>query len=1097
MTKTISHTIVSFALALISVLAVFAFVPLPQLADASFEFDFNYNFSCDLRAEYELIPTGGTAVLYWESEGYETVKINGQEVSPVSGGSISFENQTINTTYRLEATHSNGSTCTQQVTVVCEPLPVPITCEDNVTFTADPNPLPYGQSDVTLTWTTTNVDSLSINGVSSTNLSDSETVSVTEETTFTLTAQGEGGPIYCPITVTVEPPTPDPISCEDNVMFTATPDTLDHPGGDVFLEWSTTEVTSLRITDEAQNTISNELTGSETVAVSEDATYTLSAERAGESIHCPVTIDVLPPVTEKTATIVADKIVCEDEADLPNMAFVADTIGANTAADWVASHPGCALEPGWEFQWAPRSATNPGDTLVGTAGAPWSTFGPTDASGRTSTVVTIGNDLRSVWVREVLQSGYIPFTHADTGSDVSAEMYCHTDGANYDNYDRIDEMTDEGTYYCVAWNVAEETTPDPITCEDNITFTASDTDLSVDGGDVTFTWTTTDVTGVSFDTLLTKTDLNGSETVTITDDVTVNLIAEGEGGPVQCPITITVDDPTPDPFTCDDVTFTSSASEVDRGEDVTLTWSTPSDVDSVSIDQGIGDVAASDSRIVDIDTDITYTLTAIRGSETAQCPVSIDVDSGGGGGGGGSSSPRCELTVSDRDINAGDEITIEWDTRNATEVTLYDDRDNILFTTDDFLNKDKKDFFDYSITVSPTRDTEYTLVAERGSRDVDCEVNVRVDGDEDEVVVFSDRGQVAGIALSNVPYTGFEAGTVVTFLFYSLLAVWGLFLAYIFVLRRNTLLGFVLPGGQPHNSNTPDLSVEAVDSVSEESPAASYVAQVAPAMQPMAASQAHATAVAPANLPTGIATQGAPTPVVGYAAYTQQQVSMPTATEASEPVVPSAPAAPETNESIVKSLEDAAHTKHALLSSDAINHLLNECRPGTDRTQYLAQVIDLAKASYPTEDGWVVVNAERMQHLCARVETDTSSASVSSTPAPEAAGEAAAAVFETPAGTGSLAEAIVTGNIAAAYQMIGNRPMIALAEAAADLDAVFRLEQGEQAVVSELLETEARERTNEQLRAAIAALTGALDGTYSNEAEAVKMAILKAVKALN
>jgi hypothetical protein len=99
-----------------------------------------------------------------------------------------------------------------------------------------------------------------------------------------------------------------------------------------------------------------------------------------------------------------------------------------------------------------------------------------------------------------------------------------------------------------------------------------------------------------------------------------------------------------------------------------------------------------------------------------------------------------------------------------------------------------------------------------------------------------------------------------------------------------------------------------------------------------------------------------------------------------------------------------------------------------------------------------------------------------------------------PEGTGSLAEAIVTGNIVAAYQMIGKRPMFALADASADLDTLYRQRRGGTEKVSDLLIKESEELSDEQIKNMIAALTGALDGTYNDEASAVKMAIMKAVK---
>jgi hypothetical protein len=78
--------------------------------------------------------------------------------------------------------------------------------------------------------------------------------------------------------------------------------------------------------------------------------------------------------------------------------------------------------------------------------------------------------------------------------------------------------------------------------------------------------------------------------------------------------------------------------------------------------------------------------------------------------------------------------------------------------------------------------------------------------------------------------------------------------------------------------------------------------------------------------------------------------------------------------------------------------------------------------------------------------------------------------------------------------MIGKRPMFALADAAADLDAVYRNRKGENTTVSDMLIQETKNLSDEQITEMIAALTGALDGTYTDESSAVKMSIMKAVK---
>ncbi len=185
---------------------------------------------------------------------------------------------------------------------------------------------------------------------------------------------------------------------------------------------------------------------------------------AGQTKTCTITNTYreLPPPPAKVATFVASKVVCTNEADLPNWGAGGPDITATTAADWVAAHPGCSLASGWDFEWVLDSETiDPGDTLVGAAGGNWTTFGQTDGSGKTSLTLTAaeleGNT--KVWFREVLKPGYITFTHeadSSNGNNVSAEFYCHNDAINYDNYDYVNGIELNKTYNCVAFNVPKE-----------------------------------------------------------------------------------------------------------------------------------------------------------------------------------------------------------------------------------------------------------------------------------------------------------------------------------------------------------------------------------------------------------------------------------------------------------------------------------------------------------------------------------------------------------------------------------------------------------------------------------------------------------------
>lgn len=160
---------------------------------------------------------------------------------------------------------------------------------------------------------------------------------------------------------------------------------------------------------------------------------------------------------EPTATLVATKIVCTDESELPNWGTGnGQNITASTAQDWVDTHESCYLAPDWQFEWVTDedSNTNPGDNILSPASSPWYLFGPTAGDGTITTQIPAGG---KVWVREVLKEGFIPFTYnlgesQSNENDFSAEIYCSTDVLNYDNWDWIDPVEAGETYYCVAWN---------------------------------------------------------------------------------------------------------------------------------------------------------------------------------------------------------------------------------------------------------------------------------------------------------------------------------------------------------------------------------------------------------------------------------------------------------------------------------------------------------------------------------------------------------------------------------------------------------------------------------------------------------------------
>ena len=176
---------------------------------------------------------------------------------------------------------------------------------------------------------------------------------------------------------------------------------------------------------------------------------------------------VLPP----TATIEAVKIICPTEDLLPNWGAGGEDITSDTASAFLEANPTCYTED-WTFEWAPDSTVNPGNQTE-TGGEDWTAF--------TSSATVPAGAL--IWVREQFNSDYISFSGDTTeprDEDVSAEFYCSNDVLNYDNYDFIDPVEADQTYYCVGFNAPiEQPTTNP-QCSDDVD---NDGDELIDSAD--------------------------------------------------------------------------------------------------------------------------------------------------------------------------------------------------------------------------------------------------------------------------------------------------------------------------------------------------------------------------------------------------------------------------------------------------------------------------------------------------------------------------------------------------------------------------------------------------------------------------------------
>jgi len=179
------------------------------------------------------------------------------------------------------------------------------------------------------------------------------------------------------------------------------------------------------------------------------------------------------------AVIKAHKVVCDDESLLPGWVKTPNDpyhsgnyLTKDDITGFVNDNDGCEFKSDWEFEWGYDGEVEKQDgDVIGKAGESkgWYDFDTVTGSECNPAIATI-KDLSTsskIWVREVLQDGYIPFAHPEEGWDTgermeSAELICHMDGYKYDNHEYIDDMEMGNQYYCVAFNVPEKEECDDI-----------------------------------------------------------------------------------------------------------------------------------------------------------------------------------------------------------------------------------------------------------------------------------------------------------------------------------------------------------------------------------------------------------------------------------------------------------------------------------------------------------------------------------------------------------------------------------------------------------------------------------------------------------
>jgi uncharacterized cupredoxin-like copper-binding protein len=167
------------------------------------------------------------------------------------------------------------------------------------------------------------------------------------------------------------------------------------------------------------------------------------------------------------------------------------------------------------------------------------------------------------------------------------------------------------------------------------------------------------------------------------------------------------------------VRFDATPSSITAGQSSQLTWIVQG-ATSVSINNGIGNVAATGSTTVTPAATTTYTLTAVGPSGNVTATTTVTVTPGGGGVG----NPQIlRFEGSPLSIQPGQQSTLSWTTQGATQVSISGVGSVVL---------------NGSTTVSPATTTTYTLSATSSDgKTVTAPITITVaSGTVPQVVVF-------------------------------------------------------------------------------------------------------------------------------------------------------------------------------------------------------------------------------------------------------------------------------------------------------------------------------------------------------------------------
>jgi len=462
-------------------------------------------------------------------------------------------------------------------------------------FTASPSSISSGASS-TLSWTTGggSVTSVSIdNGVGSKPANGSTSVSPAATTTYTLSAftTANSTPPSKQTTVTVGQPAP-------SATFSASPTTI-NSGSSSTLTWTTTNATSVSIDNGVG---SQAINGSIGVSPASTTTYTLTATGPGGVTTKTATVTVTQPAPTATFSASPTTILAGQSSTLTWSTTNATSISIDNGVGSKPASGTTSVSPSSTTTYT-LTASGPGGIITKTATVTVTQPAPTISFSATPSTITSGQNSTLVWNTTNATSvtidngvGAQPLSGSTNVHPLSTTTYTLT-------------ATGPGGVLTSQATVTVSSGP-------SISFSASPTFITA-GQSSTLTWSVTNATSVSIDNGLGARPVSGSASITPPETTTFTLTAAGPGGTSTAQVTVTV-------IQLPTVTFAATPVNIVAGGSSTLSWNVIG-ADSVTIDQGIGSVAAVGSVKVSPHATTIYHLTArnLAGNSSGSVTVTV------------------------------------------------------------------------------------------------------------------------------------------------------------------------------------------------------------------------------------------------------------------------------------------------------------------------------------------------------------------------------------------------------------------------------------------------------------------------------------------